>query len=58
MHFNVSKIRKVEFGDKFLNDEQVEGPLNKGVVRIHLTKPHGQSGFQYQYLALDVAGTR
>ncbi|KAI4128666.1 MAG: hypothetical protein LQ347_004071 [Umbilicaria vellea] len=32
----------------------VEGPLNSGVVNMHMTKAPGQSEYQYKYLALDV----
>lgn len=34
----------------------VEGPRNKGVVRIHLIKGPGTDDFEYKYLALDIAG--
>ncbi|MCJ1302824.1 hypothetical protein MMC08_005629 [Hypocenomyce scalaris] len=34
----------------------VEGPLNNGVVNLHMTKSPGQSQYQYKYLALDVKG--
>lgn len=35
----------------------VEGPLNKGVVNLHMVKRPGiDSEFIYKYLALDVRG--
>ncbi|SLM33693.1 Mitochondrial import inner membrane translocase subunit Tim21 [Lasallia pustulata] len=34
----------------------VEGPLNSGVVHMHMTKSPSQSEYQYKYLALDVKG--
>jgi len=34
----------------------VEGPKEKGVVRLHMTKEKGQHKFEYKYLALDVKG--
>lgn len=35
----------------------VEGPLNKGVVNLHMVKRPGiDSQFIYKYLALDVPG--
>ena len=34
----------------------VEGPKEKGVVRLHMTKEKGQHKFEYNYLALDVKG--
>ena len=35
---------------------QVEGPLNKGVVNMHMVKLPSESEFIYKYLALDVKG--
>ena len=35
---------------------QVEGPLNKGVVNLHMTKRPSENEFVYKYLALDVKG--
>lgn len=35
---------------------QVEGPLDYGVVNVHLVKRPGQDEFEYKYLALDVKG--
>jgi import inner membrane translocase subunit TIM21 len=35
---------------------QVEGPLNKGVVNMHMVKPLSENEFIYKYLALDVKG--
>ncbi len=40
-----------------LTSFQVEGPLNTGVVNLHMVKRPGQDGFEYKYLALDVKGT-
>ncbi|KAI0447801.1 import inner membrane translocase subunit tim-21 [Xylaria telfairii] len=34
----------------------VEGPLNNGVVNVHLVKRAGQSEFEYKYLFVDVKG--
>ncbi|CAG7940676.1 unnamed protein product [Penicillium salamii] len=34
----------------------VEGPLNSGVVVVHMMKPLDSSNFEYQLLALDVKG--
>ncbi|KAI1810622.1 import inner membrane translocase subunit tim-21, mitochondrial [Poronia punctata] len=34
----------------------VEGPLNNGLVNVHLIKRSGHSEFEYKYLALDVKG--
>ncbi|DAA79039.1 TPA_exp: hypothetical protein A8136_2824 [Trichophyton benhamiae CBS 112371] len=36
----------------------VSGPLNDGVVLVHLVKMAGQSDFEYHLLALDVKGHR
>lgn len=35
---------------------QVEGPLNSGVVVVHMMKPLDSSNLEYQLLALDVKG--
>jgi len=34
----------------------VEGPLDKGVVNMHMMKKPSDSEFLYKYLALDVRG--
>ncbi|OCK85982.1 TIM21-domain-containing protein [Lepidopterella palustris CBS 459.81] len=34
----------------------VEGPLNQGVVNIHMTKKPSQDEFEYQVLAVDIKG--
>ncbi|KAF4629319.1 hypothetical protein G7Y89_g8828 [Cudoniella acicularis] len=34
----------------------VEGPLNKGVVNLHMTRRSNEHEFVYKYLALDVKG--
>ncbi|KAK2741556.1 mitochondrial import inner membrane translocase subunit tim21 [Myotisia sp. PD_48] len=36
----------------------VSGPLNDGIVRMHLVKPAGEQEFEYRLLALDVQGHR
>ena len=35
---------------------QVEGPLNKGVVNLHMMKRPSENEFVYKYLVLDVKG--
>lgn len=35
---------------------QVEGPLNSGVVFVHMLKPHDKNEWEYLLLALDVRG--
>jgi len=35
---------------------QVQGPLNKGVVNMHMVKNPSESEFIYRYLFLDVPG--
>lgn len=35
---------------------QVEGDVDKGVVRLHLVKRPGQDDYDYKYLYLDVKG--
>lgn len=43
--------------DHLIMHFNVEGPLNKGVVSLHLTKhPSPESDFEYRYLKLDVKG--
>lgn len=34
----------------------VDGPREKGVVNLHMTKKPSQNDFEYKYLALDVPG--
>ena len=34
----------------------VEGPLNSGVVNLHMTKKSSQDEYEYKFLALDVKG--
>ena len=55
MHFNVCRLvgSDVSFAD---TSSQVEGPLNKGVVNIHMTKKPSDMEFEYRILALDVQG--
>lgn len=38
--------------------EQVEGPLNSGVVFVHMIKPADKYEWEYRLLALDVKGGR
>jgi import inner membrane translocase subunit TIM21 len=35
---------------------QVEGPLNEGIVHVHMIKPLDEPNFQYRLLAVDVKG--
>lgn len=35
---------------------QVEGPLNRGVVLVHMVKPLDKNEWKYLLLALDVDG--
>ena len=35
---------------------QVAGPLNSGVVFVHMLKPHDKNEWEYLLLALDVRG--
>jgi len=52
-----SSIRKDGSGTEHLIMHfNVEGPLNKGVVNLHMTKHPPQSEYEYKYLALDVRG--
>ncbi|KAK6598175.1 hypothetical protein H4I95_08785 [Botrytis cinerea] len=51
---NISKDRRgVEHMVMHFN---VEGPLNKGVVNLHMVKRPSESEFAYKYLFLDVKG--
>lgn len=34
----------------------LEGPKDKGVVNLHMTKTMSQNEFEYKYLAFDVPG--
>ncbi|KAH0565905.1 hypothetical protein GP486_000708, partial [Trichoglossum hirsutum] len=50
-----SSIRKDRTGtDHLLMHFNVEGPLNSGVVNLHMTRRPDQSEFEYKYLFLDV----
>lgn len=51
-----SSIQKDNTGtDHLIMHFNVEGPLNKGVVSLHMTKhPSEGSEFEYRYLKLDV----
>jgi len=50
-------IEKDQLGREHLKMHfHVEGPLNSGVVVLHMVKPQDQTEFQYRTLALDVKG--
>ncbi|KAH8748908.1 TIM21-domain-containing protein [Hyaloscypha sp. PMI_1271] len=52
-----STIRKDQYGTEHLIMHfNVEGPLDKGVVNMHMMKKPSDSEFLYKYLALDVRG--
>jgi len=52
-----SSIRKDGTGTEHLIMHfNVEGPLNKGIVSLHMTKRPSRHEFEYKYLALDVEG--
>jgi len=52
-----STIRKDQYGTEHLIMHfNVEGPVNKGVVNMHMTKRTSDREFVYKYLALDVKG--
>lgn len=53
-----SSIQKDNTGtDHLIMHFNVEGPLNKGVVSLHMIKhPSEGSEFEYRYLKLDVKG--
>ena len=38
------------------DSKQVEGPLNRGVVNLHMTRHPKEGDFEYKYLYLDVNG--
>jgi import inner membrane translocase subunit TIM21 len=38
------------------NTPQVEGPLNNGVVQLHMIKRRDMDDFEYNYLFVDVKG--
>lgn len=42
--------------DHLVMNFYVEGPLNNGVVHVHLVKRAGQNEFEYKYLFVDVRG--
>ncbi|KAI9876979.1 MAG: mitochondrial import inner membrane translocase subunit tim21 [Pleopsidium flavum] len=42
--------------DHLIMHFNVEGPLNTGVVNLHMIKQPNHSDFEYKYLALDVKG--
>jgi mitochondrial import inner membrane translocase subunit TIM21 len=54
MHFNVRLLCSHTLAKT--NNLQVEGPLDKGVVNMHMTKKASEGEFVYKYLALDVKG--
>ncbi|PWW71725.1 TIM21-domain-containing protein [Tuber magnatum] len=52
-----SSIRKDKHGIKHLIMHfNVEGTVDKGVVKAHLTKRPGEPNYEYKYLFLDVPG--
>ncbi|KXG54041.1 Mitochondrial inner membrane translocase complex, subunit Tim21 [Penicillium griseofulvum] len=52
-----SSVEKDRLGREHLRMHfHVEGPLNSGVVVVHMMKPLDKSNFEYQLLALDVKG--
>lgn len=52
-----STIEKDRIGREHLKmNFNVEGPLNSGVVYLHMVKPHEVNEWQYRLLALDVKG--
>ncbi|KZF25435.1 TIM21-domain-containing protein [Xylona heveae TC161] len=52
-----STVQKDRTGtEHLLMHFHVEGPIDKGVVSLHMTKRPGQHEFEYKYLALDVKG--
>lgn len=53
MHFNVGVLTVL---NSDVDIVQVEGPLNKGVVSMHMIKRSSDSEFTYKYLSLDVKG--
>ncbi len=55
-HNRSSSKRDAQGSDHLLMNFNVEGPLNKGVVNLHLVRRAGQGEYQYRYLYLDVPG--
>lgn len=52
-----SSIRKEQNGtENLMMHFNVEGPLDKGVVNLHMAKRPSESEFAYKYLMLDVKG--
>ncbi|KAF8848366.1 import inner membrane translocase subunit tim-21, mitochondrial [Acephala macrosclerotiorum] len=52
-----SSLRKDQYGvDHLIMHFNVEGPLNKGVVNLHMIKRPSDDEFAYKYLVLDVKG--
>ncbi|KAL1975801.1 hypothetical protein VTN31DRAFT_4193 [Thermomyces dupontii] len=52
-----TKVDKDELGREHLVMRfNVEGPLNRGVVHLHMVRPAEEKNFQYRILALDVPG--
>jgi import inner membrane translocase subunit TIM21 len=55
MHFYVGLCDKhVHFGRT--DRVQVEGPLDRGLVRLHMIKKASETEFVYKYLFVDVPG--
>ncbi|CAG8971269.1 hypothetical protein HYALB_00001435 [Hymenoscyphus albidus] len=52
-----SRIEKDRYGvENLIMHFNVEGPLNKGVVNLHMQKRASEGEFRYKYLSLDVPG--
>ncbi|KAI9774589.1 MAG: mitochondrial import inner membrane translocase subunit tim21 [Geoglossum simile] len=52
-----SKIQKDRTGtEHLLMHFNVEGPINSGVVNLHMAKSPSESEFEYKYLFIDVEG--
>jgi TIM21. len=56
MNFHVSPTRLFISDKSILTIHQVEGPLNSGVVHVHMIKHLDKNELEYQLLALDVKG--
>lgn len=52
-----SSTEKDRWGTEHLHMKfYVEGPLNQGVVHVHMTKKPSQDEYEYKTLAVDVKG--
>jgi import inner membrane translocase subunit TIM21 len=54
MHFNVGTLHTLIMANA--NNAKVEGPLDKGVVNLHMIKGPSDRELVYKYLVLDVKG--